>query len=117
MTDKPTFKDIVEFAKAGWKPADVKEILEAASKLEVKPNEEPAETGPKEDTQPEQEKEEEPKADVESSKDKEIEQLKAQIEESNKKLAAVQESNTKKNLQGTVQSEEDRLNELARSFM
>ena len=59
MPDKPTFKDIVEFAKAGWKPADVKEIIEAASKQEPEPIEEPAEITPKEDVQPEQEKKEE----------------------------------------------------------
>ena len=60
--EKPTFKDIVEFAKAGWKPADVKEIIEAASKQEpeaLEPSEKPAEINPKTDPQPEQEKPEE----------------------------------------------------------
>lgn len=118
MADRPSIKDIVEFAKAGWKPAEVKEILEAASRQEVKPEEEPAAADPKEDTQPEQEKQEEPKAD-DASKDKEIEQLKLKLEEASKKLSTVQETNTKKNLQSTVpeKSEEDKLNDIARSFM
>ena len=116
MADRPTIKDIVEFAKAGWKPADVKEIIEAASRQEVKPEEEPAEIIPKEEVQPDQEKPEEPKA-YDVSKDKEIEQLKKQLEEASKKLSTVQEENTKKNLQGTVPSSEERLNDIARTFM
>lgn len=116
MPDRPTFKDIVEFAKAGWKPADVKEIIEAASKQEPEPIEEPAEITPKEEVQPEQEKKEEPAAE-EPSKDDTIKQLQDQIAELNKKLQDVQEANTKKDLQGKVQSEEEKLNEIARSFM
>ena len=97
MTDRPTFKDIVEFAKAGWKPTDVKEIIEAASKQEPEPIEEPAAEEP--------------------SKDDTIKQLQEQIADLNKKLKDVQEANTKKDLQGKVQSEEEKLNEIARSFM
>ena len=118
MPDKPTFKDIVEFAKAGWKPADVKEIIEAASKQEPEvpdSDEKTAETGPKEDPQPEQEKPEEPEKE-DASEDK-IKALEKQIEELNKKLKSAQDANTSKNLQDKVQTEQEKLEEIARSFM
>ena len=114
--EKPSIKDIVEFAKAGWKPSDVKEILEAASKVEEKPMEEPAVITPKEDVQPEQEKTEEPKQE-DASKDKELAELKNELAKAQNELKTVQEQNTKKDLQGTVQTTEDRLNDIARSFM
>lgn len=119
MADKPTFKDIVEFAKAGWKPGDVKEIIEAASKLEAK-EEEPAEIPEKDQTQPEpensqKETSEQPKEDA--SKDEIIKQLQGQIEELNGKIKTVQEANTKKDLQGTVQTDTEKLEDIARSFM
>lgn len=119
MADKPTFKDIVEFAKAGWKPGDVKEIIEAASKLEVK-EEEPAEINPKEDMPPEQENSqketsEQPKEDKAS--DDKVAELQKQIDDLNNKLKSAQEQNTKKNLQGTVQTDQEKLEDIARSFM
>lgn len=119
MGERPTFKDILEFAKAGWKPGDVKDIIETAGKLEVK-TEEPAEIPEKDQEQPAPEKEqkgtsEQPKEDV--SKDELIKQLQGQIEELNEKIKTVQEANTKKDLQGTVQTDSDRLEEIARSFM
>ena len=118
MAEKPTIKDIVEFAKAGWKPADVKEIIEAASKQEPEkaPDEKPAETVPKEETQHEQEKPEET-AEDDASKDDTIKKLQEQISDLNKKLKDVQEANTNKNLQNKVQSEQDKLDEIARQFM
>ena len=120
MADKPTFKDIVEFAKAGWKPGDVKEIIEAASKLEVK-EEEPAATTPKEEVQPEQENSqketsEQPKEEDKASDDK-VAELQKQIDDLNNKLKSAQEQNTKKNLQGTVQTDQEKLEDIARSFM
>ena len=120
--EKPTFKDIVEFAKAGWKPSDVKEVMEAASKMEAK-EEAPAEITPKEDVQPEQENSqkktsEQPKQE-EASDDikKELEMTRSQLADAKNQLKAIQEQNTKKDLQGTVPSETDRLEEIARSFM
>lgn len=115
--EKPSIKDIVEFAKAGWKPSDVKEILEAASRVEEKPVEEPAEITPKEDVQPEQEKTEEPKPEEASKDNNELERLKNELAKAQSELKTVQEQNTKKDLQGTVQTTEDRLNDIARSFM
>ena len=119
MAEKPTFKDIVEFAKAGWKPAEVKEIMEAASKLEAK-EEEPAENIPKEELQPEQENSqkgtsEQPKED--NASDDKVAELQKQIDDLNAKLKAAQENNTKKNLQGTVQKDQEKLEDIARSFM
>lgn len=119
MGERPTFKDILEFAKAGWKPGDVKDIIEAAGKLEAKP-EGPAEITEKDQEQPVPEKEqketsEQPKEDA--SKDELIKQLQGQIEELNGRIKTVQEANTKKDLQGAVPSETDKLEEIARSFM
>lgn len=119
MGEKLSIKDVVEFAKAGWKPGDVKAIIEAAEKSEVK-TEEPAEIPEKDQEQPAPEKEqkgtsEQPKDDA--SKDELIKQLQGQIEELNGRIKTVQEANTKKDLQGTVQTDSDRLEEIARSFM
>ena len=117
MSEKLSIKDIVEFAKAGWKPTDVTKIIEASKQEPEVPDsdEKPAETGPKEDSQPEQEKPEEPeKEDV--SEDK-IKALEKQVEELNKKLKSAQDANTSRNLQDKVQTEQEKLEEIARSFM
>ena len=117
MADRPTFKDIVEFAKAGWKPAEVKELLESASKLEdAKPDEKPAEISPKEDVQPEQEKPENPKTE-EDSKEDIIKNLQKQLEEMNQKLAAAQQGNQRKDIQTNIPSEQEILEGIARNFM
>lgn len=123
MGEKPTFKDIVELAKAGYKPGDVKEIIEAASKLDktedVKSVEETAEITPKEDVQPEPEKAEKSEAapGKDATSNDEIENLQKQVKELTEKLKKMQETNTKKDLQGNVQTTEEKLNDIARSFM
>lgn len=66
-----TIKDILDFAKAGWKPADVKEVIELSKTADVKetdttdspsndePPEEPAVTAPVQQVIPETETEKE----------------------------------------------------------
>lgn len=112
--------DIIELAKAGYKPSDVKELMKAASELESKPveAEEPAEILPKEEAQPEQvneKKQEEIKA--EDDKDIRIKQLEAQISDLKKDLKTVQKENTNKNLQHEKPNEQELLNNIARAFM
>lgn len=58
-----SIKDVVSLAKAGYKPADVKELIEM-SKEEPAPKEEPKEQAPKEDPKepaPKEEPKEDPK--------------------------------------------------------
>ena len=119
MGEKLSIKDVVEFAKAGWKPGDVKDIIEAAGKMEAK-TEEPAEIPEKDQEQPAPEKEQKETSKQlkdDASKDELIKQLQGQIEELNGRIKTVQEANTKKNLQGTVQTDQEKLEDIARSFM
>ena len=112
--------DIIELAKAGYKPADVKELMKAASELESKPAEaeKPAEILPKEKAQPDQVKDEKPeKINAEDDKDIRIKQLEAQVEDLQKNLKQVQKENTQKNLQHEKPNEQEMLNNIARAFM
>lgn len=112
--------DIIELAKAGYKPSDVKELMKAASELESKPAEaeEPAAILPKEEAQPEQVKEEKPEEiNAEDDKDIRIKQLEAQVNDLQKNLKQVQKENTTKNLQHEKPNEQEMLNNIARAFM
>ena len=112
--------DIIELAKAGYKPSDVKELMKAASELESKTAEaeEPAEILPKEEVQPEQVNESKTEEiNAEDDKDIRIKQLEAQISDLHKELKKVQKENTNKNLQHDKPNEQEMLNNIARAFM
>lgn len=117
---KLTLPDIIELAKAGWKPGDVKDVMKAASELESKPveAEEPAEILPKEEAQPEEVNDKKPEEiKAEDDKDIRIKQLEAQISDLQKDLKTVQKENTNKNLQHEKPNEQELLNNIARAFM
>lgn len=92
--------DIVALAKQGYKPNDIKELIEltkeapAQTETEVQPTTEeaPAEDKPKE----------EEKKDGEASTDQldykeEVEKLKAQLQETENKLSKLQKENVRRN--------------------
>ena len=110
------FGDLVALAKAGYTPAQVKEIL-ALQPSEAPAAEKPAETEPKESPQPEQEKAEPEK------KAEEGEDMQATVADLQKKLAAAEEK--LKNLQqqnstkdnSTQKPAGDPIEDIVRGFM
>lgn len=75
------FKDVVELAKAGWKPSDVKAIMEMDKKKEE----------PKEEVMQPVSKSEEKKEESEESID-----YKAKFEEAQAKLQKIYDENSRK---------------------
>lgn len=113
------FGDIVALAKAGYTPAEVKELMALDKQT---PAEEPAEILPKEEVQPEEVKapEDPEKEEVKPElKDNKTAELQKQVDELKKQLAEAQKKNTKLNLQSDdkVKTEQEKLEEIARSFM
>ena len=98
--------DIIALAKQGYKPSDVKELIEF-SKDESKdePEEEPKE-------EPEEEPKDEPEEEPKDEKQKEIDELKGQI----KKL---QEENSRKDNSDNedLKSDDEKLVDLFRDFI
>lgn len=127
MGEKLGFKDIIDLAKAGYKPADVKELLQLAN--EQKPvSEEVPVTVPKEETQPEAKKEPEAVSETQTEKQEDdtlknlqhqVEDLKKQSDEKDKLIKQIQKENASRNTKTETQpkSEEDTLADIVRNFM
>lgn len=127
MGEKLGFKDIIDLAKAGYKPADVKELLQLAN--EQKPvSEEMPVTVPKEETQPEAKKEPEAVSETQTDKQEDenlknlqnqVEDLKRQSNEKDKLIKQIQKENSSRNTkeETTQKSEEDTLADIVRNFM
>lgn len=98
-------KDLLTFAKAGWKPAEVKELLEAVQNTQDPEPEPEPEPEPKEPEPEETDPEPEPEPDYK----KLYEQEKAEKE-------ALQEKNTRKE-QPEEPSDQDKINDIVRAFM
>ena len=123
------FTDIIDLAKAGYSPKDVKDLLA------LEPNSHEQDPGPEGNRAPDP---------LPEDKDKIIEDLKRQIAENEsklkesevtpdeeakpdprdkeiedlkKKLAAFQAAETKKDISGTQMTDDDRLKETVRKFM
>lgn len=114
--------DIVTLAKQGYKPNDIKELIEltkeapAEAKSEVQPTTEevPAENKPTEDNQ----------KDGEASNDQldykeEVEKLKAQLQETENKLSKLQKENTRRNADNdeNKKSDAEAFADVMKSFM
>ena len=127
MGEKLGFKDIIDLAKAGYKPADVKELLQLAN--EQKPvSEEVPVIVPKEETQPEAKKDAGAVSEAQTEKQEDetlknlqnqIEDLKKQSDEKDKLIKQIQKENASRNIKTEAQekSENDVLADIARSFM
>ena len=103
-------EDIIALAKAGYKPSEVKELMELQQEL---PKEEP----PKEEPPKEEPPEDEPPK--EDEKDKTISDLQAQLADIQSKLDIAQKANQRMDQSGNgsqVLSDEDILIELGKHF-
>lgn len=110
------FEDLVAFAKAGYTPAQVKELLEYEVEEE---QQEPKSTEPEPDKEVESDEgesksESEPETDVSL----EIEKLKKELEETKAALKDAQADNVSKDAsKKKTETDEDIVNDLFRSFM
>lgn len=103
-------EDIIALAKAGYKPSEVKELMELQQEL---PKEEPPKEEPPKEEPP---KEEPPKED---EKDKTISDLQAQLADIQSKLDIAQKANQRMDQSGNgsqVLSDKDILIELGKHF-
>ncbi len=103
--------DLMAFVRAGYKPGEIKELLELTK--DDKP-EGPAEIPAKEQEQPEPEKAE-PSSGAGS--DDQIQQMQQKIQELETKLTAAQKQNTQKDISGDVPDDSKEIEDLVRSFM
>lgn len=130
MGEKLGFRDIIDLAKAGYKPGDVKELLQIANEQKAVTEESPV-TTPKEDVQPEAEKAPNANADTPVSETQpeqadalkelqlQIETLRKQSDEKDKLIKQIQKDNASRNIKSEAKekSEDDVLADIARSFM
>lgn len=115
--------DIVALAKQGYKPSDIKELIEltktegpegGADDQEQQPkpdeHEKPSEEGEKKDNKPSD--------DQPVDYKEEVEKLKNQLQETENKLKLLQKENTKQNADtGDKKSDAEMFAEVAKSFM
>ncbi len=117
-----TFGDIMALAKNGYKPADIKELLAIQTDPEqpeqIEQTEQPEQPEQPEQTeQPEQQEQPEP-SEKEQALTKKIEELQKQLSDTQSKLKTAQRANTQANVKTEGgQSDTERLNDWARSFM
>lgn len=128
MGEKFGLRDIIDLAKAGYKPGEVKELLQIANEQKAVP-EEPPVTTPKEDAQPEAEKapnvdkpvsEAQPEqSDALKELQNQIETLKAQSDEKDKLIKQIQKDNASRNIktEAKEKSEDEVLADIVRNFM
>ena len=130
MGEKLGFRDIIDLAKAGYKPGDVKELLQIANEQKAVP-EEPPVTAPKEDVQPEAEKAPEANAEKPVSETQpeqsdalkdlqnQIETLRKQSDEKDKLIKQIQKENASRNIKTEAQekTEDEVLADIVRNFM
>ncbi len=121
------FTDIIDLAKAGYSPKDVKDLLA------LEPNSHEQDPGPEGKPAPDplpddkdkiiedlkrQIAENENKLDIpEEKKDPKPDPRDVEIEELKAKIAAFQAAETKKDISGTQMTDDDRLKETVRKFM
>lgn len=119
------FGDLVALAKAGYSPAEVKEILGMTGAADADKTEGAAAIPPKEEAQPEQPKQpsaEEPKPS-ENNSSEEIEKLKLDVQrltteltKTKKDLDAAQKLNTSRQSSG-LKAPERTIDDIVRGFM
>lgn len=104
--------DIIALAKQGYKPSDIKELLELGQATEPIPDESAqGETPDEKETIPEDKPEPE-KEDPE----KDAEALRAEIISLNDKIKELQKQNTKQDISGEVKSDMEKFEELVKNF-
>lgn len=114
--------DLVALAKAGYTPAQVKEILALQEQKAESKEEEPAAIIPKEEPQPEPENKQ-PEAEATEVKNSEaelqstIESLKAELEKVKSDLAEAQNANVRRDNSGNKPDRTQAINDIVRAFM
>ena len=112
--------DIVALAKQGYKPSDVKELIELASSKEDEPEtEENIQTEKTEEHEAGKEQPEEaPKKVTEDSEEAGVIDYKKKVEELEAKISKLQADNVHKDTSDRVdKSDEDIVNEVTKMFM
>lgn len=111
------FTELLTFVKAGYKPGEIKELLEMVSK-DGTGGEEPAEIPEKDQRQPDQEKPTEQPVPEDSGSDNHINELEAKITELEAQLAEAQTANTRTDISDTVpENADETLQNIVRQFM
>ena len=104
--------DIVALAKQGYKPSDIKELLELAQAAEPKPDETTqAETPDEKETIPEDKAE-----PVKEDPEKDAEALRAEIISLNDKIKELQKQTVRQDISGEVLTDEQKFEELVKNF-
>lgn len=109
------FGDLVALARAGYTPAQVKEILSMQTE-EAKSAEEPTETAPKEVAQPETEKAPEPNPTDGKDSEDTLAELQKKLAAAEEKLADLQKQNSTKDI-STQKPQTNPLDDMVRRFM
>ena len=103
-----TIADIIALAKSGYKPGDIKELIELSKEAPADPQAEPNEPTPEPKTDPE------PQPDLTA----ELEKLKAENEKIKADLLAAQEANRRQpNPEKPEQTLDEKLTDIAKAFM
>lgn len=110
--------DLIALAKQGYKPSDIKELIALGKDAQTTGGEKPAETAPKEVTQPEPEKPVEKPAPAETGETEKIKELEAQLSQVRKDLEKAQQNNIMRNNSGAPAPDPQKtFDDLVRSFM
>lgn len=105
--------DIIALAKQGYKPSDIKELLELGQATEPIPDEETAQAETPDEKEPIPEDKAEP---VKEDPEKDAEALRAEIISLNDKIKELQKQNTKQDISGEVKSDMEKFEELVKNF-
>jgi len=111
-TNMLNITDIIALAKQGYKPSDIKELLELGQAAEPGPDDsaqgtEPDDEEPIPDDKPEPDKED-PEKDAEA--------LRAEIISLNDKIKELQKESTRKDISGDILTDEQKFEELVKNF-
>ena len=117
MNEKIGLKDIIGLAMKGYKPGDIKELLELAESANQKEDLDKATTPDDQAGKDEPEGGQENGVDEKKSEPSETEkELRKQIDELNSKIKTLQDENTKKEVDGKVKTDEEKFVELVKDF-
>ena len=114
-----SISDIVALAKAGYRPADVKELITLSEKVsDPKPEEQPAATAPtSEETTESAEPEKAPENVEKDPEPEKVVDYKELYEKSQKDLKAAQEANRKQDASGEASDPSEDLKSIIASYL
>lgn len=104
--------DIIALAKQGYKPSDIRELLELGQAAEPIPDESAKATDPDDEEKIPDEKAEPDKEDPE----KDAEALRAEIISLNDKIKELQKQTVRQDISGDVLTDEQKFEELVKNF-